>query len=139
MILLWFIFGIALIFGIARYNESNKLFWQLLLAFILGFSATKMIQQASSEKQSNVALVQECPTQVSDAYTWAIIAHSVLAKGLQVVTAHTSVSQEYTPVLQKSDIILNKTCGRVRDQPQEIITNPPELCLLKDISTPHDG
>lgn len=137
MVLLWFVLGIALIFGIARYNESNKLFWQLFLAFILGFSCTKMIQQTGNVKQSNTALVQVCPTQMSDAYTWAIIAHNVLAKDSSVVTAQTPVSQE-SPVLHESSIILNKTCGKVRDQPQEIITNPSELWLLKDISTLHD-
>ena len=137
MILLWFIIGIGIIFGIARYNESNKLFWQLLIAFILGFSVTKMIQQAS-ETQSNETLVQVYPTQVSNAYTWAMISHSLMAKETLLVTAHPSVSQEYTPVLHESNITLKKICGKVRDQPQETLTNPPELCLPKDISILHD-
>jgi hypothetical protein len=127
MVLLWFVIGILLILCIARYNESNKLFWQLFLAFILGFAATKMVTHTNSNNQSNVALTQVYPTQVSNAYTWGIISHNLGAKELYVVTAQTPVSQEYTPVLHESKITLNKTCGKVRDQPQETLTNPPEL------------
>ena len=138
MILLWFILGIAIIFCIARYNESNKLFWQLLLAFILGFSVTKMVLQVNSETKSNETLVQVCPTQVSAAQTWAMIAYNACVKELKVVTARSSVSQDYTPVLHESNIIHSKICGRVRDQPQKVITNPPELCSTKDFLTLHD-
>ena len=137
MILTWFILGIAIIFCIARYNESNKLFWQLLLALLIGFSVTKMIQQVNKSK-SNVTLAQVYPTQVSKAQTWAIIAYNAYVKESNVVTAQPLVSQEYTPVEHESEVILSKICGRVRDQPQEIITNPPELCLVKDSLTLHD-
>ena len=127
MILLWFVLGIVLIFGIARYNESNKLFWQLLLAFILGFSVTKMVLQINNETKSNETLVQVYPTQLSTTQTWAILAYNTCVKELNVVTAQTSVSQD-TPVLHESKITPVKICGRVRDQPQKVITNPQELC-----------
>jgi len=138
MIILWFILGILIILGIAKYNESNKLFWQLLLSFMLGFAITKMIQQVSNEKQSNEALVQVYPTQMSNVCMWTMTAHNTNMEKVSVVTAHPSVSQEYTPVLHESDITMEMICGRTRDQPQKILTNPPELCLQKDFSTHHE-
>lgn len=138
MILAWFVLGIAIIFCIARYNESNKLFWQLLLAFVLGFSVTKMVQQTNNNPKNNVTLVQVSPTQMPIAQTWAIIAYINCVKELNVVTAQSFVGQEYTPVNSESDIIFSKICGRVRDQPRKILTNPPELCSAKDFLILHD-
>lgn len=135
MVVLWFVIGILVITGIARYNASNQLFWQLFLAFLLGFAVTKMVMP---ENQSNTAFEQVYPTQVSSAaQSWAIIAHTSYAKDNNVVTAQPAVSQEYTPALPECSIT-SKTCGKVRDQPQEVITNPPETCLTKDFLTLHD-
>lgn len=59
-----FILGILIILCIARYNESNKLFWTLFTAFTLGFAATKVLYDTFKEKeQSEVSLNQACPTQ----------------------------------------------------------------------------
>ena len=64
MTLALFIFAIAVIFVIARYNNSNKLFWTLLTCFILGIACTKIICDALSEKeQSEQSLDQAYPTQ----------------------------------------------------------------------------
>lgn len=142
MILLWFILGIALIFGIARYNESNKLFWTLLFAYVMGFAGTKMVLDIhhGNEKQSNVSLAQVNSTQVSTATlsTLSYFITSVMPKTNVVVTALKPVSQGFAPATSKTSVILSEVFGRTRDQPLSNLIKPPELCLQKDFSTLHD-
>lgn len=67
MTLLMFILGIAIILGIARYNESNKLFWILFTTFTLGFAGTKaIIDSFGGKEQSEKSLNQAYPTQGLD-------------------------------------------------------------------------
>lgn len=64
MALLWFILGIFIIFLIARYNESNKLFWVLLISFVGAFTVASItLSLARSNTKNKVDLVQMCPTQ----------------------------------------------------------------------------
>lgn len=51
MALFWFICGILLILGIARYNESNKLFWILLVSFIGAFTAASIVESALNKQK----------------------------------------------------------------------------------------
>lgn len=50
MSLLSFIVGLIIIFCIGRYNESNKLFWILLISFISSFTITSVAIKATFEK-----------------------------------------------------------------------------------------
>lgn len=142
MILLWFVLGIILIFGIARYNESNKLFWTLLLSYVMGFAGAKMVLDAHcSNEKGNDNLTQVYSTQMS-ATSLSILTYYITSdtsKNSNVVTAQPSVSQGYTPVPCEKDITLSEVFGRTRDQPQLTLIKPPELWLQKDISTLHDA
>lgn len=62
---LLFIVGIAVILLLARYNNSNKLFWTLLLAMLAGFmGGTIATNVASSNNDSkHASLYQSMPTQ----------------------------------------------------------------------------
>lgn len=61
-----FVLGIILICGIARYNESNKLFWTLLTAYVLSFTVGTIAYNAfRGEKESQTMLNKACPTQGS--------------------------------------------------------------------------
>lgn len=128
MILLWFILGIALIFGISRYNESNKLFWTLLFAFVMGFAGTKMVLDShSGDEQSNNSFTQVCPTQESiivDASTVPFQAYVDMTP--MKVTASNPVSQDFAPVNNEVRVTLSKVFGRTRDQPLSTLTEPPE-------------
>jgi hypothetical protein len=65
MTLLAFVATIAAIVGIARYNESDKLFWQLLIAFVGSYAAASVVYNiAEDKKQDNVVMINEAPTQV---------------------------------------------------------------------------
>ena len=140
MTVLWFILGIALIFGIARYNESNKLFWTLLFAFVMGFAGTKMLLEARQcNEQSSGNLAQVYSTHVP-----AIINASVyytasnLSQAGTVVTAQQHVSQSLTPALSETNTTQSEVFERTRDQPLFTLTKPPELCFQKDFSILHD-
>ena len=64
MTLALFLFAVLLAFGIARYNESNKLFWILTVSFMLGIAGTKVLYDTFTEKErSEQSLDQAYPTQ----------------------------------------------------------------------------
>lgn len=140
MTLFWFILGTALVFAIARYNESNKLFWTLFVSFIMGFAVTKMVyEHHEGEEQNNVSLTQANPTQMSaTAYNAQTLYEYVAVATPKKVTALNSVSQDM-PEARETEVILSEVSTKTRDQPLPTITNPPELCLLKDTSTHHES
>lgn len=57
--LLTFIIGIVVIFLLARYNKSNKLFWMLLLSMMSGFIGGTIATNMKSVKKSNVEYVSQ--------------------------------------------------------------------------------
>lgn len=135
MILLWFVLGITLAFAIARYNESNKLFWTLAIAFLMGFAGTKMVyDSSSSEKKDNGSLTQVCPTQVPS----GAVAYMLLAPNLEAmnVTDSNPVGQGLIPEPCEGNVIPSEVSRRTRDQPL-ILIKPPE-CLVNDSSTHHE-
>ena len=139
MIVLWFIVGLFTIFAIARYNESSKLFWTLLLCFIMGFAGTKMVKQAisSGDEQNDEKLVQVCSTQVSiDGISTAMFYMPFDAKPMKVTDSN-PVSQSLTSGIHEMYVILSEVFGRTRDQPLTLI-KPPELWLQKDFLILHD-
>ena len=141
MVLLWFIAGILLALCIARYNENNKLFWRLMLAFTLGYAITVMVNRiTSNNEQNNKELVQTYPTQMSSVMFNGINNHLTknIAPTPTKVTALESVIQDYASDDYENHIVLSEVYGRTRDQPIFIIEQPPE-CLTKDISTHHDS
>lgn len=143
MTILWFILGIALIFGIARYNESNKLFWTLLFAFVMGFAGTKMVlNDHHGDEQSNDGFTKVYPTYGSTTIlsTSMYYIASNLSKANKVVTAQQHASQGLTPSLCEINITSSEVSRRTRDQPLlTTLIKPPEICLPKDFSTHHDS
>lgn len=140
MILLWFFFGILLAFGIARYNESNKLFWQLAVSFIIGYATTVMVTRTiNGSERSSENLVQVYPTQMLTVAPGSDITYQLtgITATPTKVTALKSAVQVFMPEEHKISTISSKVFGRTRDQPISIITQPPE-CLTKVIQTLHD-
>lgn len=117
MVLFWFIIGLIAITLIARYNESDKLFWKLFLAFVLGFASAKMYYHLTNERNENT-LTQVSPTQASMELSG--IAQFFLAGSTPEITVSESyvpVSQAYTPAGSESSLVLSKIAGGARDQP----------------------
>ena len=107
---------VLIIAAVARYNESNKLFWTLLTPFVVAFAVTKMIQKDSSPKQDETVTLQASPTQsavlTSDAFMYLLAGDSV--SGTKKATSP-SVGKDTIPV-ENDTIIPSKATSKIRDQ-----------------------
>ena len=107
---------VLIIAAVARYNESNKLFWTLLTPFVVAFAVTKMIQKDSSPKQDETVTLQVSPTQsavlTSDAFMYLFAGDSV--SGTKKATSP-SVGKDTIPV-ENDTIIPSKATSKIRDQ-----------------------
>lgn len=58
----------AAVFGIARYNEDEKLLWKLLVSFVGGAMAVTVAHAVltSDKKQDKVAMIEKSPMQVAE-------------------------------------------------------------------------
>ena len=67
MILSLFVLAVIVIVLIARYNEDDRLFWQLLISLCTAFAIATIVRNIQDDKQStNSSITQVCPMQVSD-------------------------------------------------------------------------
>lgn len=107
---------VLIIAAVARYNESNKLFWTLLTPFVVAFAVTKMIQKDSSPKQDETVTLQVSPTQspvlTSDAFMYLLAGDSVQETEK---TTSPSVGKDTIPV-ENDTIIPSKATTKIRDQ-----------------------
>ena len=136
MTLALFLLGLLIIFGIARYNESNKLFWTLSIAYILGFACTKMVYDSfSTEEQSEKSLNQAYPTQGLNATEAAFICffNNVSSTTLVKETSNL-VSQVSTPDYVEPLITLSDVSGATQGLYLHALPNPPNKVALVDTS-----
>ena len=107
---------VLIIAAVARYNESNKLFWTLLTPFVVAFAVTKMIQKDSSPKQDETVTLQVSPTQspvlTSDAFMYLLAGDSVSETKKETSP---SVGKDTIPV-ENDTIIPSKATSKIRDQ-----------------------
>ena len=63
MTLLMFVIGLIMIIFIARFNESNKLFWTLLISFISGIAAAGVYNNCTTQNknENKVTLTKSTP------------------------------------------------------------------------------
>lgn len=117
MTLFWFLLGIAFIIGIARYNESDKLFWSLFVSFIGAFLAVSVVRAyVNSKKQDKVEYITSNPTQVlySGSHIYALADPTVTAN--YGVAAPVPVSKDDI-MMCVIDNVLSKVVVSARDQP----------------------
>lgn len=137
MTLTLFILGLLIILFIARYNESNKLFWQLLVAFVLCFAATKIVYNTffAEKEQSELSLNQAYPTQgliaTLDTNKCLFTNGSCLAT---VVETQNLVSQDYTPEFVERTNTLSDVAGVTQRINIHVLPNPPNSTILYDTS-----
>ena len=107
---------VLIIAAVARYNESNKLFWTLLTPFVVAFAVTKMIQKDSSPKQDETVTLQVSPTQsavlTSDAFKYLLAGDSVSETKKETSP---SVGKDTIPA-ENDTIIPSKATTKIRDQ-----------------------
>lgn len=125
MILLWFLAGILFALGIARYNESNKLFWQLSIAFLLGYAVTVMVNRANGSEKSNANLTQVYPTQGQiEVQSVPTLFELYNGSTFKSVTGLNPVSQELTPEKCEDSVNSSEISRRTRDQPVKLLKPP---------------
>lgn len=106
------------ILGIARYNKSNKLFWQLLMATLLGFVAGH-VGSAYSSAESNKSTKEVVASAPSIAYT-----------GIAFEEVANICNQEIRPLINKSktsfrDNVLDTTSRVLTYNPDDDIGQKP--------------
>lgn len=136
MTLALFIFAVLLALGIARYNESNKLFWTLLTCFILGIACTKVVYDTFSEKeQSEQSLNQAYPTQglLTTENTFMLFTNTD-SYATDVKVTSKPVSQAITPDYIEPLFTLSNVSGATQGLTLHILPNPPNKVEFVDTS-----
>ena len=136
MTLALFLLGLFIILGIARYNESNKLFWTLSIAYILGFACTKMVYDSfSTDEQSEKSLNQAYPTQglTMTANTAMFFIEDVNSSTLVKETSNL-VSKVYTPEYIERKFTLSNVSGVTQGLTIHTLPNPPNSVEVVDTS-----
>ena len=114
MTLFVFLLGLLLIFAIARYNESNKLFWIMLCSYIGAFTLTKIINEATSHENkveyTSMYSTQELP--------------NVLHLYAVTSTMDTTTCEHSSNLVSKNELLVNifdnifiEVTKKARDQP----------------------
>ena len=127
MILLYFVAAILIAVALARYNESNRLFWVLFVSFMLGLGAGSLFLRNIGHKESKVVTTQVCPTQ---ALVQALDVYIPLASDLCITTDAINIadpaSKDYTFVESSNNLALSKDRVATRDQPPGKLFRPPQ-------------
>jgi len=112
--------GILLILGISRYNENEKLFWQLFVSFIGAFAATVAVVSYldNKEKQDKIEYLNTVPTQAPDEGPCSVC---TLADPFITVTNEVHTSDPVSKEAQcfSTSLILSKIVEEIRGQPLE--------------------
>lgn len=117
MTLFAFLATVAAITAIARYNESDKLFWKLLVSFVGAYAAATFVYHMTEDKkQDKVVMIENAPMQVlSDVPTF---------DGLVTGMLFSASKREKSPkpagkdsLFSQSNIILSKVHASPRGQP----------------------
>lgn len=129
-----FLLGLFIIYGIARYNESNKLFWTLLVPLLLGFAVTKMIVKDHSSKGEETVLIQNNPIQglaVTNSDTACALADTLLTTKKETSD---SVGKDSVLTFIETSLSSSKVSTKVRDQPVHMFPNPPTSVFFYNTS-----
>lgn len=126
MTLLMFILGILLIAGIARYNNSNKLFWILFTCFTVGFTGMKVLHDTFKDKEQNeTSLNQAYPTQGLLAMDNAFVCIDNTIGYTTSKTMSNPVGQVNTPDYIESILTLSDVSGATQGLYLHMLANPP--------------
>lgn len=121
--ILWFLVGVMIILGVARYNESEKLFWQLLISFVGTYGAATLAINALSsneKKQSKEVVIASKPMQVPSSKSYTICSLADLS-GLVTVEEKSSVPVGKDTASKLTNPSLSGVGRGARDQPMDTI------------------
>ena len=117
MTLLAFLATVIAIIGIARYNENEKLFWQLLIAFCGSYAAAAAIYTLTDgNKNDKVVVIDKVPTQVlNDVPTLNGLVTGMSFSASKQTKSAKPVSKD--ALVNCNNIIVSKVHARMRGQP----------------------
>lgn len=108
--------------AIARYNESNKLFWTLLVPFLVGFAVLSMTKK-SYGKQEEKVVMQQNPTQVAalapDAFMYLLAGDSSKAPKKET----SKPASQDSVALNSNHASSSEIAIKTRDQPTDSISH----------------
>ena len=119
MTLLAFISIIGVITAIARYNESEKLFWSLLVSFVGAYAAVNVAVNLLNDdkKDDKVVMIEKSPMQVQESMP--------LLSGVLADTSLLVTMREKSPKPASKDMLFNldnnvlsEVHRKARGQPQ---------------------
>ena len=118
MTLLAFISIIGVITAIARYNESEKLFWSLLVSFVGAYAAVNVaVNLLNDKKEDKVVMIEKAPMQVLESVP--------LLTGVLADTSLSVTMREKSPKPASKDMLFNldnnvlsEVHRKARGQPQ---------------------
>lgn len=118
----FFLVGLLIITLVARYNENEKLFWQLLISFIGTYgAATIAINALSSEKkQSKEVVITSKPMQAPTSKSYSFCSLADLSS-LVTVEEYSSVPAGKDTASKLNDPSLSGVGRGARDQPMDTI------------------
>lgn len=122
MTLFWCLTAIAVALGIARYNQSNKLFWILTISFLIGIAGASVYHKmvVNNDDQDKVELTQVCPTQSLQNIIVPVDFYPVPISTTTVRLEPVSASQVNTPEHSEHNFILSEWVIPTRTPPPQI-------------------
>ena len=129
-----FILGIVIITTLARYNESNKLFWTLLTCYVLGFVGCELIYDALSNNDGSKAPVEQVQPTQALAMTSGSLVYLLADESLPTSVKVTSkpVSQAFVPTTVT--LTSSYASGVTQGLYLHILPNPPNGVAIVDDS-----
>lgn len=140
MIFSLFILAVVAIVLIARYNEDDHLFWQLLISFCAAFALTTTVMKLkNNEQHDNNSTTQVCPTQVSQDQgdVYYLPQFGLNATTLSHVTGVAPVSKDYMLGSSLNYYADSKITRKGRDQPVRV-TNTHKPRDIRIVKSPWD-
>lgn len=117
MTLFAFLATIAVIIAIARYNESDKLLWKLVVSFIGAYVAASFVYAMTEDKkQDKVVMIENAPMQVlSDVPTLDGLVTGMLFSASKREKSPKPASKD--SLFSQNNLILSKVHASPRGQP----------------------
>lgn len=116
MILFWCLLGIALAIGIARYNQSNKLFWILFTSFVIGIAGASVYNKIVTPNNQTES-TQVYPTQE---YSGSNSLVTIEPEYNMCAITPNLVSQDYTPEHNGLNLIVEDVHLAVQTPPPQV-------------------
>ena len=120
MTLLALLSGIAVITLIARYNESDNLFWKLLISLVGSYAAATVavnVLNHSDEKKDKVVMIEKAPMQALESMP-TLYASVVTDNSLATLGEKSPKPVGKDMLFNQKNLILSGVHRKARGQPQ---------------------